>query len=190
MASYQLFKDSIEQAEGGYQNFVEDKGNYNSLGDRVGTNYGVSARFYEDVMGFPPSMEDIKNITKTEAHILFKNEFWDKVKADEILDQGVAEMIADHAINAGTGSAAKITQQTLNNYFGKQLTIDGSIGSLTLQAINAVDPNLLFDKLASTRLENYKTKSDYEKFGHAWRNRVNDLILKFGVEVKKKRMCS
>lgn len=190
MASYELFKDSIEQAEGGYQNFVADKGNYNSLGDRVGTNYGVSARFYEDVIGFPPSMEDIKNITKQQAHILFKNEFWDKVKGDEIQSQAVAEMIADHAINAGTGSAAQITQETLNNYFGKQLTIDGSIGNMTLQAINSVNPSDLFDKIATSRLENYKTKSEYEKFGHAWRTRVHDLIQKFETTLKKKRICS
>lgn len=186
MANYNLFKKSIEQAEGGYQNFVEDKGNYNSLGERVGTNRGISARFFEDIMGFPPSIEDMKAISKEEAHILFKNEFWDKVKADSINNQAVAETIVDHAINAGVGAAGKIVQETLNKYFNKTLVVDRSIGSVTVQAINSVDSKKLFEKISIARLEDYKTKPTYKRFGHAWRTRVYDLAIKFGVEIKKK----
>lgn len=188
MASYDLFKSSIEQAEGGYQNLKKDAGNYNSKGERVGTNHGISARFYENVIGFPPSVEDMKAITKAEAHILFKNEFWDKVKADYINDQAVAETIVDHAINAGVGAAGEVVQTTLNKQFGKSLAIDRSIGSKTVQAINSVPPKPLFEELSIARLNDYKTKPTYNAFGHAWRQRVYDLAHKFGVEIKKKRM--
>ncbi|WP_435263842.1 glycoside hydrolase family 108 protein [Tenacibaculum sp. nBUS_03] len=187
MASYDKFKDSIEQAEGGYQNFVEDNGNFNSRRERVGTNHGISARFYEQVIGFPPSVEDMQAITKNEAHVLFKNEFWDKVKADEIQSQPVAETIVDHAINAGTGAAGKIVQETLNKHFGKRLRVDRSIGIKTVRAINSVEPVLLFEKISIARLEDYEKKSTYKRFGHAWRTRVYDLAKKFGVEIKKKR---
>lgn len=190
MANYNLFKHSIEQAEGGYQNFVEDKGNYNSLGERVGTNKGISARFYEQIIGFPPSVEDMKAITKEEAHILFKNEFWDKVKADNIHNQAIAETIVDHAINAGVGAAGKIVQETLNTHFGKSLVVDRSIGPVTVQAINSVDPGKLFEKISIARLEDYKRKPTYNRFGHAWRTRVYDLARKFGVEIKKKALRS
>ncbi|MDB0611751.1 glycosyl hydrolase 108 family protein [Tenacibaculum maritimum] len=186
MANYNLFKASIEQAEGGYQNFVRDAGNKNSLGERVGTNHGISARFYEQIIGEPPTIEDMLAITKAEAHILFKNEFWDKVNADKIKDQAVAETIVDHAINAGTGSAGKVVQRTLNKHFGTRLRVDGGIGNKTLAAINSVPPKKLFEKISIGRLEDYKTKPTYKEFGHSWRTRVLDLANKFGVEIKKK----
>ncbi len=188
MANYELFKDSIEQAEGGYQNFKEDQGNYNSLGQRVGTNRGISARFYEEVIGFPPTKEDMLAITKEEAHILFKNEFWDKMKATEIKDQGVAETLVDHAINAGVGSAAKIAQKTLNKHFNKSLSVDGGVGFNTLTAINSVNQKKLFQKISEARIADYKTKPTYYKFGNSWLKRVDDLAIKFSIEVKKKRM--
>ncbi|WP_299673249.1 glycosyl hydrolase 108 family protein [uncultured Tenacibaculum sp.] len=187
MASYELFKNSIEQAEGGYQNFKKDEGNKNSKGERVGTNHGISARFYEQIIGKPPTVEDMLAITKFEAHILFKNEFWDKSKADQINSQAVAETIVDHAINAGNGAAGEVVQTTLNKYFNKNLIVDKSIGNKTVQAINSVNSNQLFEKLSIARLEDYKTKPTYSTFGHAWRTRVYDLAKKFGVEIKKKR---
>lgn len=188
MASYTLFKPSLELAEGGFQLLKNDKGNYNSRGELVGTNHGVSAKFYERIIGRPPSIEDMKSLTKVEAHILFKNEFWDKVRADEIQDQGVAEIIADHAINANPTVTAKIVQRTLNKYFGKNLTVDGAIGNQTLQAINSVDDKLLFEKIAQERLNYYKRLSDYQYFSKSWTSRVYALGRKFGIEIKKKRM--
>ncbi len=187
MASYALFKPSLESAEGGYQNLKNDKGNYNSKGERVGTNFGISARFYERVIGRPPSIEDMKAITQFDAHILFKNEFWDKVKADEIQSQAVAEMIADHAINANPRVTAKIVQHTLNKYFGKQLVVDGVIGSKTLAEINAVDREKLFLRIGQERLAYYQNLDDYKYFAKSWESRVFALGRKFGVLIKKKR---
>lgn len=112
MASYELFKSSLERAEGGYQNLINDKGNYNSKGERVGTNHGISAKFYEKIIGRPPSIDDMKAITKFNAHLLFENEFWGKVRANDIQSQAVAEMIADHAINANP----KVTAKNGTNY--------------------------------------------------------------------------
>ncbi len=188
MASYELFKSSIEAAEGGFQKLKNDKGNYNSKGELVGTNYGVSAKFYERVIGRPPTIQDMKGITKHESHTLFKNEFWDKVRADEIQSQGVAEIIADHAINANPRVTAKIVQSTLNRHFGKNLAVDGVIGNQTLQAINSVDEDKLFQKIAEERLAYYKSLSDYKHFAKSWTSRVYKLAQKFGVEIKKKRL--
>jgi len=186
MASYELFKHSLERAEGGYQNLINDKGNYNSKKERVGTNYGVSARFYERVIGRPPSVEDMKAITQFDAHILFKNEFWDTVRADEIQSQAVAEMIADHAINANPRVITKIVQRALNKYFGKQLVVDGVVGVHTLNAINSVDAKKMFFKVGQERLEYYQNLEDYKYFAKSWDSRVFALGRKFGIEIKKK----
>lgn len=188
MARYEYFKASLEEAEGGYQKLEKDKGNYNSLKELVGTNHGISAKFYEKVIGQPPTEQDMRSITKLEAHILFKNEFWDKVRADEIKSQAVAEVIADHAINANPRVTAKIVQRVLNKYFDKNLVVDGVIGAKSLQAINSVNQTKLFQKIAQERLAYYKRLSDFQYFGKSWTNRVVALGRKFGVEIKKKRM--
>lgn len=187
MASYELFKSTIEKAEGGYQNLVNDKGNYNSNKERVGTNFGISAMFYESVIGRPPTIEDMKSITQFDAHILFKNEFWDTVKADQINSQSVAEMIADHAINANPRVAVKITQRVLNKYFNTQLVVDGVVGVKTIRAINSVNQEKLFIRIGEERLEYYQNLNDYKYFSNSWDNRVYELGRKFGVLIKKKR---
>lgn len=192
MANYELFKRSIQEAEGGYQNLKNDKGNYNSLKQRVGTNFGVSAKFYEKVIGRPPTIADMKRITQAEAHRLFKTHFWDKVQADAIRSQAVAEMVADHSINANPRVTARIVQRTLNRYFGKTLRVDGVIGAKTIQAINSVNPQRLFTKIGQERLYYYRRLSDYKYFANSWNSRVFNLAKKYGVSlvdtIKKKRL--
>lgn len=190
MASYQLFKTSIQEAEGGYQNLTNDKGNYNSLGQRVGTNYGVSAKFYEKVIGRPPTIADMKSITQAEAHQLFKIHFWDAVKGDAIQSQAVAEMVADHSINTNPRVTAGIIQRTLNRYFGKNLQVDRVVGAKTIQAINSVNPTQLFAKIGQERLQYYRRLNDYQYFAKSWNSRVFNLAKKYGVNlaetIKKK----
>ncbi len=193
MASYELFKTSIQEAEGGYQNLEKDKGNYNSKKERVGTNFGISARFYERVIGRPPSIADMKNISQMEAHILFKNEFWDTVKASAIKHQSIAELIADHAINSNPRVTAGIVQRVLKEDFGKDIVIDRVIGTKSITAINSVDEKELFAAIAKARLEYYKGLDDYRYFKQTWTRRVVLLSKKFQIPIvfqKKVLRCS
>lgn len=191
MANYELFKQSIQQAEGKYQNLKNDKGNYNSLRQRVGTNFGISAKFYEKVIGRPPTIKDMKSITQPQAHRLFKIYFWDKINADAIHSQAVAEMLTDHAINSNTKISTRIAQRSLNRYFDKQLKVDGVMGTKTIHAINSVNQQRLFVKIAQGRLHYYKRLDDYRYFSSSWDGRVFNLAKKYGVNlleiIKKKR---
>ena len=186
MASYEKFKASIQQHEGGYQNIPTDWGNYNSLDELVGTNFGISARFYESVIGVPPTEQDMLNITQAEAHGLFKNEFWDKVLADHINSQEVAEMIADHAINSQPYKTTKIVQRVLNNKFGKRLKVDGLFGTKTLVAVNSVDFKQLFIEIGLARKVYYEARPDFNHHGKSWLRRLRLLSDKFNIIIKKK----
>ena len=181
MANFNLFIPILQRVEGGYQNLVADKGNYNSLGQRVGTNYGISARFYEDIIGRPPTVSDMKAITKDEAKAIYKKYFWDDVQGDSLINQSVANVIADHAVNGGEGSIGKIVQRILVNDFKKPLTIDGDIGPKTAQTINSVDQKLLFDKIKGARASFYYALGG--DFVDAWINR----LASFSFEEKKKK---
>src|SRR5699024_8938029 len=135
MANFELFVPKIQNIEGGYQKLIKDKGNYNSLGQLVGTQYGVSARFYEGIIKKPPTVADMKAITKTLAKQLFKIYFWDDVHGDQLKNQSIAEIITDHAINGGESPIGTIVQKVLVYDFGKSISIDGDIGPKTALAI-------------------------------------------------------
>lgn len=156
MANFSLFIPLLQKVEGGYQNLLGDGGNYNSLGQRVGTNFGISARFYEGIIKRPPTVADMKAITKIYAEQLYKKYFWDQVHADILINQSVANIITDHAVNGGESSIGKIVQTILNKNYNKGLKVDGDIGVKTAQAINSI-PNQqeLFDLIKQGRQEAY-----------------------------------
>jgi len=174
MANFQLFIPLLLKVEGGYQNDTNDNGNLNSLGQRVGTNHGISARFYESILKRPPTVADMKAINKQYAIQLYKQYFWDSIKGDLIENQSIANLICDHAINGGESSIGKIVQQVLNTNFGKNLVIDGDIGVKTAQAINSVNQQQFFDKIKQAR------ESFYYAIGgsylNGWLNRLKSFV--------------
>lgn len=91
----------------------------------MGTNYGVSAKFYETVLKRPPTEFDMRNITQEKAHKLFKEYFWDKMQGDNIKSQVVADMLIDHGINSYPSTATKIIsrQKPLSKQDVKRLAI-------------------------------------------------------------------
>ncbi len=187
MASFELYANTVSVFEGGYQNKDSDRGNFNSLGENVGTNHGISARFYENKIGRPPTKLDMLSITKDQAKAFFKNDFWNVLKANSIQSQAVAENIVDHGINSGPGTIAKIVQNVLNTYFGKNLKVDGSIGMLTVNAINNVNnQDKLFSKIAQYRLKDYEENNNKDWF-KIWENRVFKLAAKFNISIEKKK---
>ncbi len=171
MAIFSNFLPKLLVAEGGYQKMSADNGNYNSLGQLVGTNRGISAPVYEFWIGRPPTIADMQTLTLYTAQAIYKKLYWDKIKADQIKTQEVANIIADHGVNAGTGSAGKIVQRALNQYFNKNLMVDGAIGNLTVSAINSVNQSKLFDAILQKREQFYK-RLNQPQFLQGWLNRL------------------
>lgn len=174
MANYNLFVPKIQTIEGGYQNLSGDKGNKNSLGQLVGTNHGISARFYEGIIGRPPTVADMKAITKAKAQYLFKKYFWDDVHGDSLKNQSIAEIITDHAINAGESPIGEIVQRILVNDFKKNLVIDGDIGPKTAIAINSVNQQQLFNKIKAARAVAYRNLGG--QFLNSWLDRLTHFV--------------
>jgi lysozyme family protein len=181
MANFQLFIPILQKVEGGYQNLADDNGNYNSLGQRVGTNFGISARFYEGIIKKPPTVADMKAITKEQAKAMYKKYFWDDVHGDSLINQSIANIITDHAVNGGEGSIGLMVQKILKNDFKKSLTIDGDIGSKTAQLINSVDQQLLFDKIKKAR------ESFYYQIGGAFLDGWLIRLQSFNFTAEKKK---
>lgn len=186
MANFNLFIPILQKIEGGYQNLAGDKGNYNSLGQRVGTNYGISAVFYEGIIKRPPTVADMKAITKERAKQLYKKYFWDDIQGDTLKSQSIANLIADHAINSGESPIGTIVQRILKQDFGIAIKIDGDIGKITAGIINTVNQKQLFDKIKTARANYYNGLGG--EFLNSWLNRLKNF--EFTLESLKKKAAT
>lgn len=178
MAVFELYVPLLLNVEGGYQSSSQDAGNYNSLGQLVGTNKGISARFYEQVIKRPPTVADIKGITKQMAINIYRDYFWNTSKANQIHSQAVANTIVDHQVNAGSG--VKLAQKVLNKYFQKNLSEDNSMGNQTIAALNSVDESNFVNRYNEARAAYYASLSNASTFLKGWLKRLES----FAVEKK------
>jgi len=152
-ATFQSFYPLLSELEGGFQKIASDPGNYNSLGELVGTNYGISARLYETVIGYPPKEHDIRSITKDEARDIYKQLFWNDNQASRIESQAVANTVIDMQVNSGRG--IKIAQEVLRDEFNLDISVDGVVGDQTIGAINSVDPAAFVNEYNHARIKYY-----------------------------------
>jgi len=115
--------------EGGYVNNKDDKGGE--------TNYGITAATLESAKtkGWVSDNVSIKNLKLSHAKVIYKNGYWNAVKADD-LPYPLDLIMFDMAVNHGVNTAIKLLQKSLNSILGFDLVIDGIIGSKTITAIN------------------------------------------------------
>lgn len=170
MAKIELLAPITFKWEGGYQCQPEDKGNYNSRGELVGTKYGVSAMAYESHYSKVPTKADMQNLTPEQGAFVLQS-YWNGCKAGVINNQSIANLLVDFNYNSG-GIAIKKIQTILG------LNADGIVGEKTIAAINAADSSELFAKLWKCRKQYLQDivvkKPELQKYLTGWLNRLND----------------
>lgn len=156
--------------EGGLTLHRQDRGNWTSgkvgVGELKGTKYGISA------MAYPK--EDIKNLTLERAKQLYKRDYWDKCRCDE-LPNTIRFHVFDVAVNSGVVRAIKTLQQAAG------AKDDGIIGPATLAAVRSKEPCDLLLMFYSFRIAFYTSIGTFGTFGKGWMNRVA-ANLKIGVK--------
>ena len=151
----------IFSEEGGYSDNSKDPGGATNLGVTIGT--------WSDYVGRPVTKADMKALTKLQVTPLYKKEFWDAIRGDD-LPPGLDYAVFDRAVNSGAIRAVKLLQQTLGFTGGD---VDGLVGSQTLTAINAQPSlNKLIDQYLDTNLKWLKTLSTWGTFGKGWTARI------------------
>jgi lysozyme family protein len=133
MAAFETAFGKVLQHEGGYVDDPNDPGGE--------TKYGISKRQYPDV--------DVRNLTHEQAGRIYRRDYWEKIRGDEIEPQFVAENLFDFAVNAGVPRAVRTLQRLLG------VDVDGIIGPQTLRAINYSDGQKLNLRLALARIDYY-----------------------------------
>lgn len=155
------FKRSLEfilQSEGGYVNNPTDRGGE--------TNMGIAKKFYPD--------EDIKNLTVERVGEIYRRDYWDKVRGDD-LPSGVDYVIFDSAINHGPKQAGFLLQRGLNRVCSPALEVDGIIGPQTLQLCETGGDSLVREILREREIFYRKIvarDSSQEVFMKGWLNRL------------------
>lgn len=129
MADFLYAHSKTAISEGGYSSDPDDRGNWVD-GVLVGTRYGISAPVLRAYLGRAISSSDMKNLPLSTAQDIFRANYWDKVRGDEILSNEAAYQVYDMAVNAGVSAAVKLAQKALG------LPQTGVMDNLTLNAIN------------------------------------------------------
>src|SRR5690606_19150221 len=153
---------SILKWEGGYVNDPLDKGGCTNMGVTIG-----SYRHYIDSKG---TCADLKKLTKDQFTLVF-SKFWNRWKADQIMDQQVANILVDWVFNSGT-YGIRIPQRILG------IKQDGIVGPITLAAVNAQNPKDFHAKIWAAREKFYhdivRNNPRQKRFLKGWLNRLND----------------
>lgn len=151
------------RSEGGYVDDPKDRGG--------ATNLGVTFKVLQAYRGRPITKEDVKRLTKAEAGEIYRKQYWDAVKADD-LPSGVDYFLFDFAINSGPARAVISLQRVL------RVKQDGILGLLTLDKLKELDVIDVIDKLWEERLRFLKQTHGWARFGKGWNKRVVEATLK------------
>ena len=118
--------DGVLKWEAGYQTNTKDSGNFYE-GKLVGTNFGISARTLAEYLGRTPTSEDMQNLTKEEAKKIYKTNYYDRYKIDQLPED--LKEVAMHSVVMSGNKGIKDIQQLIG------VEDDGSIGPNTLKAL-------------------------------------------------------
>ena len=140
MAKSEVLKPFILSWEGGFVNDPADAGG--------ATNKGVTIGTFRQVFGKDKTVADLKAMTDAQWHTIFKRYYWDKWKADQILDQSIANTVVDWVWASGQYGITNV-QKLLG------VAADGVVGPKTIAALDSKDAKKLFRDIYAARLSYY-----------------------------------
>jgi len=172
MSDFKQAFDKLMKNEGGYVNDSVDRGGETYKG--VSRNNWPNWQGWKAIddarnsMDFPHNLDFI-NTLQANIYFFYKDEFWKRIKGDDIKDQEIAESLFDYAVNAGVKTAVKLIQEASG------VDTDGILGVHTLGTLNSIRPELLLLRFMNLKIHRYikicrKNKSQ-KKFFYGWFSR-------------------
>ncbi|WP_420415300.1 glycoside hydrolase family 108 protein [Roseibium sp.] len=176
-ATFEKVRPLLFAHEGGYTDHRGDPGNWSEgkvgRGRLIGTNFGIAAPTLIGWRGGNVTAADMKALTRDEAIQIYKAQYWDTIRADE-LPAGVDYCCYDYSVNSGPGRASKELQRVVG------AKVDGVIGPMTLAAlkISGLSSATIIDQICNRRLAFMKRLKTWKTFGKGWSRRVGDVRTK------------
>jgi lysozyme family protein len=125
--------------EGGYADIASDPGG--------ATNFGISTRFLRSLpeenlkryglflTGDAITPQVIRDLTSDQAKLIYKCEFWDGKRFDEVTGGHVRIYLFDCCVNHGHGRGVGLLQRALRANGSNEILDDGILGDDTLNAV-------------------------------------------------------
>lgn len=166
MADFQQFYPRLLAAEGGYCHPPGDAGGETWSGvarayypnwvgwclvDAAKARLGLAGRVLPAQYPALNKALGADGTLATQVRAFYKANYWDVLRLDELRSQAVAEQLADHGVNAGTGRPARILQYGLRQLGYTRLAEDGRLGPRTLAAANECPAPALFREVKALR---------------------------------------
>lgn len=164
---------SADNFETCFQLLLKDEGGFvNDPKDRGGaTNMGVTMGTWSGWIRYPATVEIMKALTPDDVRPLYKKQYWDYIKADE-LPVGVDYCVFDCAVNSGVTRAGRFAQ------LASGVSVDGLIGTITLKQIKAMHPDDFVRAFTQERIEYLHRLDTFDRFGRGWLNRISRVQVK------------
>lgn len=167
MADINKFIPKIKKWEGGYSSHPADT-------DGGCTMQGITLTTYRRYYGRDKNCNDLKNITEEQWRHILKSGYWDKMRADEIENQSIAELCVQMCWGSGAKTAIRKIQRCLG------CEPDGIVGPKTLAALNAPNRAEIHAKLWEMRriwfLNIVKAQPAKKVFLSGWLRRLSSFV--------------
>lgn len=154
MINFKIAIEKLLRNEGGYVNDPDDPGGE--------TNFGICKRSFPEL--------DIRNLTESDAKNIYRVNYWNVLRCDEIKRRDLARQIFDFGVNAGVSKSTETIQKLLGD-----VRIDGKMGRKTIASINSFKGGDLFLMFILSRIRFYMKlarKTHMRKFLYAWIKRT------------------
>ena len=171
MADIYQLAPFILKWEGGFVNDPVDKGGATNMGVTIGTWRSVG---YDKDGDGDIDVNDLHLLTREDViERVLRPHYWNRWRADEILNQSVANILVDWVWASGT-HGIKRPQRILG------VTADGIVGPKTIAAVNSMDAMELHFRIKNDRIkfidEICRRDPSQERFRKGWMNRINALV--------------
>jgi len=169
MAEFKTAFDKTIVTEGGYVNDPDDPGGetYKGVARKIHSKWPgwTIIDMLKRASGFPAILDTNAEL-QSEIVSFYEVNFWDKLNADQIESQDVAESIFDFAVNAGIATSATLAQMVVG------VKPDGIIGSDSIKAINAFNEQHFLAAFTVAKIARYvnivKKRPTSRKYFYGW----------------------
>jgi hypothetical protein len=177
-ANFDAAIQKVFKEEGGYQAGKADQGNYYK-GKLIGTKLGVTPNAYYSFYKKEPTQDTIRNLTPGQAGPIYKKNYWDKIRGDEIKNDSVADLMMFVVVNSGAGMV-KPLKEVMNMTAGKKIVAETATPFTREEIVllNGLPADIYFSNLKMVRKRFYedlvKKKPANQVYLKGWLRRLDE----------------